>query len=174
MKKSKKMAISAIMSALGVALLYIGSLFEVLDISAACIASLVIMLVLTEFGIVSALSVYGVITLLSLLILPQKLPALFFALFFGLWPITKLWFEHIGAKSAPFIGYVLKLVLFNAELLLFGYLAKELLAIPDSVIVVVVYIVMFNAIFILTDILYGSLVRIYFKTIRKRISKYLK
>lgn len=174
MRRSKKTAISAIMAALGVALLYIGSLFDVLDISVACIASLVVLLVLSEMGVASALSVYAVITILSLLILPQKLPALFFALFFGIWPITKLWFEHIGSKTNPIIGYALKLILFNIELFLFGYLAKELLELPDSAAIVIIYVVILNVIFILTDILYGLLVRIYFRTIRKRISKYLK
>lgn len=174
MKKTKKTALCAIMSALGVVILYVGSLFDVLDLTAACVASFLILFLLTELGTGYAFASYAIICVLSFLLLGQKLPALFFCLFFGIMPLTKKWFEHLGTKIGAVLSFILKLLLFNAELVVFGFLAKELLELPDSVVMIVVYIVLCNVMFVLADILYGLSVRIYYAKIRKRISRFLK
>jgi len=173
-KKSKKIALSAIMASLGTVILYVGSLLEVLDITSACIASFLVLFCLIEIGAGSALGVYATVTILSLLVLPQRLPALFFALFFGILPLTKMLFEKIGTRIGVILSYVLKLALFNGELVIFGIVAKELMNIPDSALIIAAYAVLSNAMFVLVDILYGVLTRMYFGTFRKRISKFLK
>ena len=174
MKKSKKIAISAIMASLGVVFLYVGSLLEVLDLSSACVASICVLFCLTELGIPSAIGVYAVITTLGFLILPQKLPAFFFTFFFGIMPVTKMLFEKLGTRIGKVLCLIFKIVLFNGELFVFAFLAKKLLEIPESTALKIVYIVLSNLIFILLDILYGLLVRIYYGKIRQRISKFLK
>ena len=174
MKKTKKIAISAIMASLGVVLLYVGSLLDVLDISSACLASFCVLFCLTELGIPSAVGVYAVVTTLSFIVLPQKLPAFFFAFFFGIMPVTKMLFEKLGTYVGKLLCFVFKLALFNGELFVFAILARELLEIPESTVMKIVYIVLSNLIFILLDILYGLVVRIYFRKIRQRISKFLK
>ncbi len=162
------------MASLGVVILYIGALLEVIDISSACIASFLVLFCLIELGVGSAFGVYATITVLSILVLPQKLPVLFFSLFFGLLPITKMYLERLGTHIGAILCYILKLALFNGELVLFGFLAKELLSIPDSTLILAAYIVLSNVMFILVDILYGLVTRMYFRTFRKRISKFLK
>ena len=174
MKKTKKIAISAIMASLGVVFLYLGSLFDVLDLSSACVASFCVLFCLTELGIPSAIGVYAVVTTLSFLVLPHKLPAFFFAFFFGIMPVTKMLFEKLGTHVGKVLCYVFKLALFNGELFVFALLARELLEIPESTVLKIVYVVLANVIFILLDILYGLTVRIYYGKIRKRISKFLK
>ena len=55
MKNTKKLAFSALMAALGVSFMYIGALLEVLDLSTAALASICVMLVLTEpYGVEKA------------------------------------------------------------------------------------------------------------------------
>ena len=174
MKNTKKTAISAIMASLGVVFLYVGSLLEVLDLSSACIASICVLFCLTELGIPSAIGVYAVVTTLGFIILPQKLPAFFFAFFFGIMPVTKMLIEKLGTRIGKALCYIFKILLFNGELFIFALLAKNLLEIPESTALKIVYIVLSNLIFILLDILYGLLVRIYFRKIRQRISKFLK
>ena len=49
-KKSKKIALCAVFSALGVVLLYMGAVFEVLDLSAAAIASMLCVVIISEIG----------------------------------------------------------------------------------------------------------------------------
>lgn len=174
MKKTKKIAISAIMASLGVVFLYLGSLLDVLDISSACVASFCVLFCLTELGIPSALGVYAVVTTLGFLVLPQKLPAFFFAFFFGIMPVTKMLLEKLGTRVGKVLCYIFKIVLFNGELIVFALLARELLEIPESTVLKIVYYVLANVIFILLDILYGLIVRIYYRKIRQRISKFLK
>ena len=174
MKKSKKTAISAILASLGTVILYVGSLLEVLDISSACVVSFLVLFCLIELGAGYAIGVYATVTVLSFIILPQKLPAFFFSLFFGLLPITKMYIERLGARTGVFICWLIKLALFNGELIAFGFLAKELLEIPDSTVIIALYIVLSNAMFVLVDILYGLLTRIYYGKFRNRISKFLK
>ena len=76
------------LAALGCVILYMGAFFEVMDISMAVIASLCATLAVIEFGTASALSVYGVTAILSLILAPRS-PAAMYLLFFGYYPILK-------------------------------------------------------------------------------------
>jgi len=94
MKKTKKIAVAAILAAFGVAILYLGALIEVLDLSVALLASFLILFCMAELGKSVSLSVYLITALLSLLLLPNKSPALLYAAIFGYMPITKFLFER--------------------------------------------------------------------------------
>ena len=85
MKKTKKIALSAILAALGVIILYLGALVDVLDLSVAILASFLILFCTAELGYSTALSVWLVTSLLSLLLLPNKAPALRFPETFSSW-----------------------------------------------------------------------------------------
>ena len=175
MKKSKKLAISAIFASLGAVVLLLGSLVDVLDISAAFVASLCVLFVLCELGLPWAFGTYIVTSTLSLLIVPgSRLAGILFSLIFGLLPITKMLFEKLGAKTHPALAYVCKIALFNVELAALWFLARTLLEIPDKTWMINLGAVLANVIFVLADIFYGVLVRIYFNRIRKKISRFLK
>ena len=89
----KQLTFCSMLTALGVIFLGIGALLEVLDISMAVIASFCVIIALIEYGKGSPWMVYAAISVLSFLILPTKLPALFFGLFFGFYPIIKEFLE---------------------------------------------------------------------------------
>ena len=72
MKNTKKLTFSAVLSALAVAIMYIGTALEVLDLSTAAIASICVMVILTELGMKYAFLTYATVGALSLLILPMK------------------------------------------------------------------------------------------------------
>ncbi|MBQ3153894.1 MAG: hypothetical protein IJB88_01560, partial [Clostridia bacterium] len=59
-KKSKAVATSGVLAALAVVILLLGSLIELLDLSAAAMASLVIMVAVIDLGIGYAAGVYAV------------------------------------------------------------------------------------------------------------------
>ena len=82
-KNTKRLTVSAMLSALSVTLLYLGSFIEVLDLSMAVLASLFTVVMVIEYGKGAPWSVFLVTSALSLILLPQKLPALMYALFFG-------------------------------------------------------------------------------------------
>lgn len=89
--------------------MYIGALFDVLDLSVAALASMCVALVLAELGARWAFLVYAVAAVLSFLLLPVKTPAILFSGFLGFYPITKSVFERRLhgvwqwiAKASPF------------------------------------------------------------------------
>jgi len=96
-------------------------------------------------------------------------------------PITKRAFETLGAKVGMTLSYIAKIATFNVELLIFGYFTKEIFLdigtgteLIGEDLLIAVYFVLANVIFILADILYGTCTRIYFFRFRKRIEKFLR
>ena len=112
------------MVALGVVLLALGAFVEVLDLSMAAIASLCVVFAVIELGGHYPYLVYGGISLLSLLLLPIKTPALLFLLFAGYYPILKAIFERRLPRA---LSWILKLVTFEAALALAVFLLFHLM-----------------------------------------------
>lgn len=111
-KQTKYLTVSAMLCALGVILLSLGSLVDVLDITMAVLASLFCVYAVIEIGGAYPWLIWLVTSLLSLLLLPMKTPALFYALFAGFYPILK---EKLEKRSRP-VSWVLKLVVFHVSL----------------------------------------------------------
>ena len=108
-KRTKYLTVSAMLCALGVILLSLGSVIEVLDITAAVFASLLCIYAVIEMGGVYPWLIWLVTSFLALLLLPQKTPALFYALFAGFFPIVKEKLE----KLPRIPSLLLKLVFFH-------------------------------------------------------------
>ena len=122
-KKSKAVATSGVLSALTVVILLLGSLIELLDLSAAAMASLVVMVALIELGVGYAVGVYAAAAVLSVLLFP-KTATIVFAAFVGYYPIVKVYLDRIKPK---FLQYAVKLLLFNAFLFGILWVLKQLL-----------------------------------------------
>ncbi len=177
MKKTKLLSILALSASLGVVCLYLGALMDVLDMSAAILASVLVLFCTLEFGFRSGGAVYLVISVLALLVLPNKSPALLFIGLFGYIPITKFFFERKLGKLA-WIPKILVfdllfglIVIFGAELM--GFTTENAFGIPAFAIYIA-YFVLANVIYVLCDILFARLSRVYFYRFREKISKYLK
>lgn len=121
--KTKKLTVCAMLSALGVVLLWFGSVIEIVDISMAVIASLLCVLAVIEYGGGAPWSVFGVTALLSLLLLPQKTPAVLYVFFFGYYPILK---EKLEKKPRA-VAWLLKEAVFNVALALMLVASRFLL-----------------------------------------------
>ena len=121
--KTKRIAISAMLSALGVVFLYLGSLIDVLDISMAVIASVCCIFAVIEFGGAFPWLIYAVTGVLSLLLLPRKEAAVMYLLFFGFYPILKEKLE----KKKKLTSWMLKELIFNVALAVMLLLSKLLL-----------------------------------------------
>ncbi len=95
-KRIKYLTVGAMLSALGVVFLSLGSLIEVLDLTSAILASLLCVYAVIELGRGYPWLIWLVTSILSLLLLPVKTPALFYALFAGVYPILKEKAERLG------------------------------------------------------------------------------
>lgn len=92
MKKTKQLTFCALMSALGVVILLIGSLLEVFDLCAVLLSATLIFIVCEELGGARAFATYVVCAVISLLLLPSKLVGTEYAIF-AIYPILRGIFE---------------------------------------------------------------------------------
>lgn len=156
MRNTKKLTFSAVLSALAVAIMYIGTALEVLDLSTAALASICVMVILTELGMKYAFLTYATIGALSLLILPMKTAAIMFVGFLGFYPMAKSFFER---KFRGWLCLVLKIVLLNvctfAMLLVVRYVMTEALWFEIMVLVLA------NIVFVVYDYALTQLLRVY-------------
>ena len=168
-KGTKQLTVCAMLAALGVILLYLGAMIEVLDISVAVIASLLCVVAVIEYGGGAPWMIYGVTSVLSVILLPNKTPALMYALFFGFYPILKEKFE----KRPRAIAWVLKLAVFNVSLAIIAFLTVKLTlaesnAILSKPLFVIAAVVVCEAVFLLYDVAMTRVISFYIVNLRKR------
>ena len=164
--KTKRIAVLAMLSALGVVILYAGALISVMDISVAVIASMLAVFAVIEYGKSAPWLVFVVTSILSLLLLPQKSPALMYALFFGYYPILKGFFE----KRKKLLAWVLKEILFHVAVALM-YFAIRLVAFESvdmPLPMLVVTLVLLELIFPLYDVALTRVISFYMYKLRGR------
>ena len=107
------------------------------------------------------------------MLLPQKWVAAYFAFFFGIMPVTKKVFE----KTGKIFSWVLKVTVFNAEAFAFYFVAEKLDFFEENETALpylLVLLALANLVFILVDILYDRVYKIYEIKFQARIRKYLK
>lgn len=171
MKNSKKLALSAVISALGTVVLFIGGLIGVLDITAACVAALMVLFIYIEVGARYAILSYPVISLLGFLVCGSDLFAPFcFAGFFGPMAVTKFAFEKLGRV----FSWLLKIALPMGLLALGWIFGAEVLGFPEKMWMQIVFYVSMMAVAVIVQLLFDRLIRIYMLRFRDRVKKYLK
>ena len=158
------------LSALGVVLLYIGSIVEVLDLSAAVLASLACIIAVIEYGKGAPWAVYGVTSVLALILLPVKTPAAFYAIFFGFYPILK---EKIERRPR-LVRWVIKEAIFNVCLVVMGFALYFLSTTGDNLLLenpllIAATVVMAELAFVLYDIALTRVITFYIIKLRGRL-----
>ena len=165
---AKKTALASLLSALCFLMLFAGSIITVMDLSAAALASLIVVVATIEIGSFYPYLIWLVTSILGLLLLPDKFGSLVFLCFSGYYPMLKSALERL----MPGVSWVLKLICFNIALSAILALAKFVFLIDDTSLTfsIVVYAVC-NVTFLLFDIALSKLLCFYFVKIRTRIFK---
>lgn len=169
-KNTKRLTVCAMLAALGVVILYLGSLVEVLDLSMAVLASLCCIIAVIEYGKSAPWAVYGVTAILSLILLPAKTPAAFYTVFFGFYPILK---EKLERLKRP-LQWLLKEVIFNVALVIMGFAVYFLSTTGDNLLlenplIIAATVVMAELAFVLYDIALTRLISFYIIKLRSRL-----
>ena len=128
MKNTKKIALAAILAALSVVVLWLGSIITVLDMTAVAIASILIMVAVIEIGGAYPYLIWLAVSVLSLLLLPDKFGAVLYTVFGGIYPIFKAMFERLHY----IVSWVLKFSCFNAMLILMIIVSAYVMHLPDT------------------------------------------
>ncbi|MBQ8140337.1 MAG: hypothetical protein IJ038_01420 [Clostridia bacterium] len=166
-ERTRRLAICAMMCALGVVVLYLGALVDVLDISMAVIASLFVIFTVIEYGDAAAWTVFAVTGILSLILLPQKLPAAMYLLFFGFYPIIK---EKIEKAKRRWLQWLIKEIVFNVCLVILMLLVKYFVYLDGHGLFVfeVIFFLLANGTFVIYDIALTRLISLYVFRLRKK------
>lgn len=166
-ERTRKLAMCAMLSALGVVVLYLGSIIEVIDISMAVIASVFAIFAVIEYGAGYAWSIYAITGVLSATLLPNKFPALMYILFFGFYPIIK---EKIEALKSKIAQWALKELIFNVCLIVLMVLGNYVLMIDmrEWFVIEVVFFALANGTFVIYDIALTRLISLYVFRLRRK------
>jgi len=117
----KRITYSAISLALTVIFLYAATVFSTGRIAALGLASLLCGICVSRFGVRYGVTLYVGASILSLLVLPNKMFALLYVLFAGYYPIVKLYIEKLQKLWAE---WILKILFFNLTLALIYIIVK--------------------------------------------------
>lgn len=168
--KTKKLTVASMTCALSVVLMLLGSIFEVMDLSCAAICSALIAFSILELGGAYPVLVYCATTLLGILLLPNKLPALYYALFFGWYPIAKLPLERLRGA----VSLILKLMLCAISLTAI-LLASTLFAPAEELICMSIPVyVLCLAVFLIYDVALSRITVAYLVRYRHKIKLWRK
>ena len=122
MSTTKKLTLSAITVALGAALMSVGALLEVLDLTTCCLASLFIMFIYIEIGSPYTWLVWLATSLTVFIISPARMVWGEYLFLFGIYPILKAYIERTPRALWLFLK-----ALFFATVITGAYFACELL-----------------------------------------------
>ena len=166
-KNTKNLATSAILSALGVVILFMGSIIQVLDLSMAVMASIIIIYAMIELRGGWPYLIFAVTSLLSLLLLPDKFAGVVYLGFAGYYPIAKFYFEK---KLSRIVEWITKLAVFNIALTAIVFASIYVLHLPSEEIGFgwIIYL-LGNVVFIIYDLALTNLISFYFFKLRKRL-----
>ncbi len=166
----KRIVICGVLVALSIIILYIGSMFQTLDLTMSAIVSLLVVVIVIEMGYNYAWLTYVATSILSLVLLPQKTPAIFYACFMGFYPIIK---SHVERINSAVLRWIIKLVVGNVALVAMFLLLS--IFVPEEFVggwmLVATYVLGLTA-FIMYDIALTKLISLYFARIRDRIKIY--
>ena len=127
-KSTFRIAVCAIIAALGVVLMMITSIVPVGTYALPCFAGILVIAVVIEYGVKWSIGVFAVISVLSVFLAGDKEAVLYFIAFFGYYPIIKNVFE--SKIKNKFLLFFLKLAVFNAAAVASFLIGTFLLSIP--------------------------------------------
>lgn len=177
MKNSVKAAVGGLCTALSVALMFCSSLFYVFTYAVPMVLGLLMIIIKKTFSSSCAWCVYAAVSILSLIIVPEKETVLMYILFFGYYPIIKSSFDKISSK---FLSYLLKLFVFNVSVATVEVIAYFVFAIPFfengvfSAAMIVVFAVLMNVTFALYEFLLKNFMVLYESKLENRIKSIFK
>lgn len=171
-QKTYRLAFSAVISALSLALLFLTGLIPVGTYAFPCISGALLAVVVLETGYVSAFTVYFAVSVLSALFVADKEAALYYIAFLGFYPILKGLIEKIKSKV---IQYILKLLIFNGCMIGGFFASISLLSVPKEsfnifgIYLPWVFLVLGNIIFVIYDFCLTRIISEYIVKWRKKL-----
>lgn len=115
MKKSSVTALGGMLAALSVVFMFMTGLIPFLTYAMPAFCGAILVLLVIEANVKWSLGVYAAVSILSLLLVPDKEAAVMYVAFFGYYPVMKSFLEGRFSKT---ISWILKFLLFNVAIVL--------------------------------------------------------
>ena len=129
MGRSVKVAFCGMAAAFSAVILFLTGIVPVGRMALAALAGLVLIAVVTEFGAKWAWPVYIAVSLLAVLLVAYKQAVIGYILVLGCYPILK---AVIEGKTKKAVGFLLKLVFFNAAAVIDFWACTVILNVPRA------------------------------------------
>ena len=169
-KSSYRVALGGIVAGLCVMIMFLTGVFPALYIAAPMAAGVLMIILVEEVSVGWAWLTYIAVSLLALIVTFDKEAALMFILFFGYYPILRLYIERLRKKP---LKWICKLALLNLFLVLDYWLTVYVLGLPtfenDGRWMLIGLAAAFNFVFLFYDRLLGQMNWLYRKLFVKKI-----
>lgn len=119
---AKKVSLSGILLAFAVISLFLSTIVPTNTLSFYALSSFFVSVIVVEFGVKSGWVFYIASSLLALIILPEKVGLIPYAIFFGVYGLIKYYIEKLNNIV---VEYILKVACFNLSLLAAIAFVKE-------------------------------------------------
>lgn len=167
-RAAMKVAYPAILGALALILVYVGSVAPSGKWGIVAVAGLFPAAAVISVSLKAGMLCWAGVSVLAFLLIPGKFCALMFAVLFGLYPIAKALIERIQHRL---LEYLLKLVFFNAafSILYFTMKIAVLGSLPTALSVVWLLYLVGNVVFLLYDFGFSKLISLYIARIDRAV-----
>jgi hypothetical protein len=151
--------------------LYLASILPTMRIAMYFLSSVFIMGLVLEEEIGLAFLMFAAVSLLALLLMPNRLRVVPYVLFFGHYGIGKYYIQtHVRDKV---VGYILKLLYYNIAIGLMYLLARQVLFedLPFDDVAFWLLVVLAEVAFVVYDFVFSKVTSYYFNNIRRLLMK---
>ena len=174
MSSTKKLALSAVLVALGTVFMVLGAVIEVMDLTVCAVASLIVVFVYIEIGHPYTWLVWLATSLATALMFPGSLIWIEYLLVFGVYPLIKAYIERLPRV----LWWPIKLIFINAIIWALFFIAELFFGVPfiegDTLPLKIATYALMNIAFVAYDMFITIMVRLYFEKVRHRIKRFLK
>ncbi len=178
-KVSFKVSLGGVVSSICLFAMFLTGIMPIFVYALPAAAGTLMIIIVVEISTTWAFVTYISVGLLSLLITPDKEASILFILFFGFYPIIKSQLEKLKVKL---FEYLLKLVVFNAGILLSYLLLIKIMGMSEVLEQLgdygkyggLIFLAVGNAVFIVYDIALTQLISTYINWFRPKILRKLK
>lgn len=175
MRESSKAALSGIICALSVVIMMTTYISPLLVYTAPPIAGLLLIIIINEINTKWAVGTYFAVSLLSVFLIADKESSVFFTLFFGFFPIASTLIDKKIRKKI--VAFVMKFLIFNVSCAISLTVCIYVLGVDyedifgDGMALAVVFIVLFEILFLVYNVLVSKLHQLYVMKFSKRVRK---
>ena len=173
--KAAKVALCGVVSALSVVLMLMTGIVPIATIALPALAGCLTIAIVAETNVRYGFAVYCVVSVLAILLTPDREAILFYILFFGYYPTLYGLLMRIKRKPLRVLA---KFGVFNLAMALETALAEKQIPLSEMEVFgkwsILILAVMLNVVFVLYDYSMNGLIVLYIRRLHPLVQKYIK